>query len=161
MKQLGYVLQTFFCGFFLYFLYLHFKCYLLSQSPPKKKPSLSHHPCPCFYDGVPPPIYPLLTSHPWFPYTEASIKPSQNQGPLLPLMPEKAILCYICSWSHVYSLVSGLVPGSLGGGCWLVGIVVLTMELQTPSVPSVLYLTSRLGTLSSVQWLAVSIRLYL
>jgi hypothetical protein len=29
-------------------------------------------------------------------------------------MPDKAILCYICSWSHVYSLVSGLVPGSFG-----------------------------------------------
>ena len=37
------------------------------------------------------------------------IKPSQDQGPLLPLLPNKAILCYICSWSHgslhVYSLV--------------------------------------------------------
>ena len=28
------------------------------------------------------------------------IKPSQDQGPLLPLMSKKAILCYICSWSH-------------------------------------------------------------
>jgi hypothetical protein len=32
------------------------------------------------------------------------------------LMPDKAILCYICSWSngsfHVYSLVGSLVPGS-------------------------------------------------
>jgi hypothetical protein len=26
--------------------------------------------------------------------------PSQNQGSLLPLMFNKAILCYICSWSH-------------------------------------------------------------
>jgi hypothetical protein len=30
-----------------------------------------------------------------FPYTVASIEPSQDQGPLLPLMPDKAILCYI------------------------------------------------------------------
>ena len=34
-------------------------------------------------------------------------------------MSHKAILCYICSWSHgslhVYSLVGGLVPGSSGG----------------------------------------------
>jgi hypothetical protein len=34
-------------------------------------------------------------------------------------MPNKAILCNICSWSqeslHVYSLVGGLVPGSSGG----------------------------------------------
>jgi hypothetical protein len=35
-----------------------------------------------------------------FPYTGASIQPSQDQGPLLPLMPDKAILCYICSGSH-------------------------------------------------------------
>ena len=36
----------------------------------------------------------------------------------LPLMSDKAILCYICIWSlgslHVYSLVGGLVPGSSG-----------------------------------------------
>ena len=47
------------------------------------------------------------------------IKPSQDQGPLLPLMPGKVILCYICGWSHgsfhVYSLAGGLVPGSAGG----------------------------------------------
>lgn len=46
------------------------------------------------------------------------IKPSQDQGPLLPLMPDKAILCYICRWSHgslhVYLLVGSLVPGSSG-----------------------------------------------
>ena len=40
-----------------------------------------------------------------------------------PLMPDKAILCYICSWSygsfHVYSLVGGLVTGSFGGYGWL------------------------------------------
>jgi hypothetical protein len=29
-----------------------------------------------------------------------SIEPSQDQGPLLPLMTDKAILCYICGWSH-------------------------------------------------------------
>jgi hypothetical protein len=42
----------------------------------------------------------------------------------LPLMPDKAILCYIYSWIHgflhVYSLVSGLVPGSSGGSGWLI-----------------------------------------
>jgi hypothetical protein len=45
------------------------------------------------------------------------IKPSQDQGPLLSLMSEKAILCYICVWSHgslhVYSLVGGLVSWDL------------------------------------------------
>jgi hypothetical protein len=37
------------------------------------------------------------------------IKISQDQGPLFPLIPDKAILCYTCCWSHgslyVYSLV--------------------------------------------------------
>jgi hypothetical protein len=42
-----------------------------------------------------------------------------DQRPLLPMMPDKAILCYICTWSHVYS-VGGLVPGSSGGSGWLI-----------------------------------------
>ena len=52
------------------------------------------------------------------------IEPSQDQGPLLPLMANKAILCYICSWSHgslhVYFLVGGLVPGSSRGTGWFI-----------------------------------------
>ena len=43
-------------------------------------------------------------------------EPSQEQGPLLPLVTDKTILCY--KWGlefHVYSLVGGLVPGSSGG----------------------------------------------
>jgi hypothetical protein len=40
---------------------------------------------------------------------------------------------------------------------WLVHIVVPPMGLQTPSVPWVLSLAPSLGTLCSVQWMAVSI----
>ena len=40
---------------------------------------------------------------------------------------------------------------------WLVNIVVLPMELQTPSAPSVLPLTRPLGTPCSVQWLSAII----
>jgi hypothetical protein len=78
-------------------------------------------------------------------------------------MPDKVILCYIRSCSHGsphgYSLVGGLSTGSSscvcgGGGVWLVDIVVLPMRLQTPSAPSVLYLTRPLGSLCSAQWLA-------
>jgi hypothetical protein len=42
---------------------------------------------------------------------------------------------------------------------WLVGIFVLPMWLQNPSAPSVLSITTPLGTLCSVQWLAASIHL--
>jgi hypothetical protein len=46
-------------------------------------------------------------------------EPSKDLGPLLPLMTNKAILFYICSWSHeshhVYSLIGGLVPRSSEG----------------------------------------------
>ena len=47
------------------------------------------------------------------------IKHPQAQGPLLPLMSNKAILCHICGQCHgllhVYSLVGGPVPGSSRG----------------------------------------------
>jgi hypothetical protein len=56
------------------------------------------------------PTHPLLPPHSWIPL-HWGIEPSQDQGPLLPLMPDKAILCYICDWNpgslHVYSLVGG------------------------------------------------------
>jgi hypothetical protein len=106
-----------------------------------------------------------MPPHPGIPL-HWDIKPAQDQGPLLPLIPDKTILSYICSWSHgslhVYSLVGGLAPGSSRRGeDWLVDIVILPVKLQTPSASSVLSLTSPLGTplgtLCSVQWLATSI----
>jgi hypothetical protein len=112
----------------------------------------------------PPPSYPLSScslTHPLLlPCPGISlhgdIKPSQDQGPHLSLISDRAILCYICSWSHgslhVYSLVGGLVPGSSGNHN-----VVPPMGLKTPSSPLVLSLASPLGTLCSVQWVAVSI----
>jgi hypothetical protein len=68
-------------------------------------------------------------------------------------------LCYIYRGRleslYVYSLVGGLVPGS-SGRYWLVHIVP-PMGLQTPSAPWVLPLAPPLGTLYSVQWMAMSI----
>jgi hypothetical protein len=97
---------------------------------------------------------PLPPRHPNIPL-RWGIEPPQDQGPPFPLMPEKTILCYICSWSHrflyVYSLFGDLVSGS-SGGVWLVDFVVLPMGLPTPSAPP-------LGTPCSVWWLAVSIRI--
>jgi len=37
-----------------------------------------------------------------FPYT-GGVQPWQDQRLLLPLVPNKAILCYICSWSHGFA----------------------------------------------------------
>ena len=84
--------------------------------PPRN--SLSHPPSSCFYESVPP--HPPVPPHPCIPL-HWGIEPSLHQGPLLPWMPNKTILCYIYSWSHgslhVYSLVDGLNPGSSG---WLI-----------------------------------------
>jgi hypothetical protein len=77
-----------------------------------------YSPFPCFCKSVPRPTHPLPPFRPGIPL-HWGIEPSQD----LPLMPNKAILCYICSWSHgshhVYSLLDGLVPGSSGGSGWL------------------------------------------
>lgn len=76
--------------------------------------TLLHPPSPCFYEGVPPPTHPPTPAFPpsiplhWGVYW-AFI------GPLLPLMHNDAILCYICSWSHVLS------PWEFWGGeGWLI-----------------------------------------
>ena len=74
-----------------------------------KTPYPIPHPCS--------PTHPLPLPCPDIPL-QWGMEPSQDQGPLLPLMTDKAILCYICSWNHgsvhVYSLVGGIVPGSSG-----------------------------------------------
>jgi hypothetical protein len=76
-------------------------------------------------------MLPFPTTHSYLltltlPYTGAS-SPSQDLGPLLPPMFNKAILCYICSWSHgslhVYSLLDGLVSES--SGSWEFGLLIL------------------------------------
>jgi len=85
------------------------------------------------------------------------VRPLQDQGLLFPLMPNKAILCYICRWSHgslhVYYLGSGLLA-------LFVGIVVL-MGLQAPSALSILSLIPPMVAPFSVRWLAASIGLYI
>ena len=46
-------------------------------------------PLPCFNEGAPSPTYPLLSHFPSIPL-HWGIKPSQDQGPPLPLMPDNA-----------------------------------------------------------------------
>jgi hypothetical protein len=104
--------------FWFYFAFLLdiFFIYILNVIPfpgfPSENP-LSHPPPPAHQ-----PIHPLPLPCPGIPL-QWGIEPSQDQGPVLSLMSHKAILCYICIWSHgslhVHSLVGGLVPESSGG----------------------------------------------
>jgi hypothetical protein len=74
------------------------------------------------------PTHPLTISGPGIPL-HWGIEHSEDQGPLLTLMTEKAIFCYICIWSHefhhVYSLVGGLIPGSYRGTGWFILLFLL------------------------------------
>jgi hypothetical protein len=114
------------------------------------------YPSPCS------PTYPLPLPCPGI-FLHWGIKPSQNQGPLLLLMYNKAILCYIYSWSHgslqVNPFVGSLVSGSSRGTGWFILFFFLwdCKLLQLPR--SFLYLL-HLGILSSVQWLAEIIHLW-
>ena len=51
---------------------------------------LSHPPLPFFYEGAPPSTYSLLPHRPSIPL-HWDVKPSQDQGPPFPLMPDKAL----------------------------------------------------------------------
>ena len=92
--------------------------------PPPASLRVLTHPLPPPYSGIP---------------LHWGMEPSQEQGPLFPLMPNKAILCYIRSWSHgtlhVYSLIWWFSSCEL---CrvWLVDIVVLPMSFSAPSLLS-------------------------
>lgn len=88
-----------------------------STTPPPHHPTSTPFPYPFLYEGAPSPTYPLPPYYYSIPLCWG-IKPPQDQGPPLPLLSDKAILCYICVWSHeslpVHFLVSGLVSGSTG-----------------------------------------------
>jgi hypothetical protein len=66
------------------------------------------------------------------------IKPPQDQGPLLPLMSDKA-LCYICIWSHGYLHVHSLVGSLVHGRSWWSSQ--LTLFFLWGSNPSLLLLS--------------------
>ena len=76
---------------------------------PLPHPLLTNHPLPLLSPGIP---------------LHWGIVPSQNQGPLLPLMTDKS-----CGWSHgslyVYSLVGSLVPGNSGATGWIILLFLL------------------------------------
>ena len=96
-------------------------------------PETIYPPSPCFYEDVPQPIHPLPPPHPCIPLHWV-IELSQDQGSLLLMMSNKAILCYLCSWSHGYPLCTlwwWFSPWELWE-VWLVDIVVLPLRLETP-----------------------------
>ena len=70
-----------------YFIHLHFKCYPFPGFPSAN--TLFQTPLPYFHEGAPPLPYLLLPHCTSIPLHWDS-KPSQDQGPLLPLMPDKA-----------------------------------------------------------------------
>ena len=96
-----------------------------------------------------PPVSMRLFPHPYMPSHITALEfPYTSTGPRD--SPVIDTLCYICSQSHgslhVYSLVSGLVPGNFWGVC-LFDIIVLLVRLLTPIPPTDLPLTPPLGSL--------------
>jgi hypothetical protein len=162
-----FVLFVCFAFFLDFFIYISYVIPFLSPPPPLNP--LSHLPSPASMRVYPhphthlfPPPDPQIHLH-W------GIEPSQDQQPLLPLMPNKAILCYMSNWSHRFLHVCSLngvldpVSSGVGVGVCLINITDLSMRLQMPSVPLALSLISPmetpLGTPCSVQSLAKSIHL--
>jgi hypothetical protein len=120
------LLYYYYYYYYYYWIFSLFTFQVLSPfQVPTAKPTIPSS-FPCFYEDVLPPTYPLLPPYPWIPL-HWGIEPSQDQGPLLPLMPNKAILCYICNWNHGFPPC--VLPGSSGGGgIWLVDIIVLPIN---------------------------------
>jgi hypothetical protein len=102
--------------FISYFIYLHFKCYSPSHFPLHKPPVPSSLLLPlwgCFLPRTP---IQLLPQQPSIPLSWV-IKPPQDQGAPLPVIPGKAILCYIPSW----------IRGSLPNCPWTLWLVVCSL----------------------------------
>ena len=124
--------------FILKFLLIILVVYISNVIPHPGLPSTKppSHPSPLASKSVF--LHPLLPHSSKIPLSWG-IKPPQDQAPLLPLMQDEAVLCYICSRSqesdHVYSLVSGSVPESSEVSGSLI-LCFLPMGLPFPSAPS-------------------------
>ena len=133
-----------FCFFFYYFIYLHSKLSPFQVSPLKIPYTITLP--PCLYKGALPPSHSLPSFLPGI-YLHWGIKHTQAQGPLLPVMSNKAILCHICGQSHGSLFGWWSRPCELGGGGgWPVDNVASSLGLQTCSIPSVFSQTRPSGT---------------
>jgi hypothetical protein len=118
--------------------------------------NLYHPSSPWFFESAPSATHSLPLPCPGIPL-HWGIEPSQDQGTLLTLMPNKVILCYICGWSHgslhVYSLIGGLVPGNHEGtGGWYCCSSYRVAKLFSSFIPLLTFcLTLPLGIPCSVQ----------
>jgi hypothetical protein len=111
------------CFILFYWLFYLFTFQMLSAFP--VKPPILFSVLPASMRVVPHP--PTPNYFPSIPLCWV-LEPPQDQGPLFPLMSDKAVLCYI--WSHhVYSSVGGLVPGSFRKSGWLVLLVLFCFVL--------------------------------
>jgi hypothetical protein len=121
---------------------VHLTLLLWGCSP--TNPPTSTHPHPSWHLAI--------LEHPALTWPRASPPIDARQGhPQLHMLLEPWVpACVFFGWCFS--------PWELWG-VWLVDIVVLPMELQTPLAPLILSLTPPLGNPCSVQWLAVSIHL--
>jgi len=128
-------------------MYLHFKCYPISPTPIPPRGS------PGFYDDAS--THPLQPQCPGIPL-HWDKEPSQDQTfpPIDSSQCLPRLYMFLESWVPPCVLIDWWFILWWGtGGVWLVNIVILPMVLQTPSAPSVFYVTPLLGSPSSVQWL--------
>jgi hypothetical protein len=77
---------------------LHLKWYPTSWLPLRQPPSALPPPL-YLYEGAPLPTHTLPPHSPSIPLCWG-IKPPWDQRPPFPLLSDKAILCYVCIWSH-------------------------------------------------------------
>lgn len=145
--SLHFLFSFFFCWSFNSFIFQ--MIISLSWFPlytPQSPSPLSSSPLPL--RGYSSPTYILPPHHSSTPHHHhaGSIRPPQEQSFPLPLMPEKAILCYICIQSygflHVYSLLGALLPGSSGWSSQLILFFIWGCNLFLSFSPS---LSSSIG----------------
>jgi hypothetical protein len=117
----------FICFFFnLDILFIYISNVIPSLVSPLQKP-LYPPPLFCFYEGMPPPTYPLLSQHPSI-LLHWSIKSSQDQGPSPINVQQGHSLLYMRLEPLVppcVHLIGGLVPVSSGSTGWFILLFIL------------------------------------